>query len=66
MTAESRLIEALQRQAEEWQTLATEARQRADQRRRGDLTRAYLYGRADQLEMSAAAIRDLIARHKLG
>jgi len=39
-----------------------ESHERA-QRRKGDLTPASLYGRADQLEMSAAAIRELIALH---
>jgi hypothetical protein len=43
--------------------LATEARQRADQRRRGDLDPAYLYGLSEGLERSAAAIRSRIAAH---
>jgi hypothetical protein len=51
-TAETRLIANLRKQAEQWEALATEARQRADQHRRGDLDPAYLYGCADQLERS--------------
>ncbi len=66
MTAESRLIARLEKLITEWQALATEGRQRADQRRRGDLDPAYLYGRADQLEMSANAIWELINKHKPG
>jgi hypothetical protein len=50
MTAETRLIADLRKQIEQWEALAAEARQRADQRRRGDLDPAYLYGAADQLE----------------
>jgi hypothetical protein len=42
MTAESRLIADLRKQIEQWEALATEARQLADQRRRGDLDPAYI------------------------
>jgi hypothetical protein len=64
MMAESRLITYLRRLIEEWQALATEARQRAEKRHQHDLLEpAYLYGCADQLERNAAAIRELIAEH---
>ena len=66
MTAESRLFADLHRQAEQCQVLATEARQRSDQRRRGDLDLAYLYGCADQFERNASAIRKLIGLPVLG
>jgi hypothetical protein len=63
MTAETRLTANLRGLIEQWQVLATAARQRVDQRRRGDLDPAYLYGLSEGLERSAAAIRELIAGH---
>jgi hypothetical protein len=61
MTPDPRLTADLRELVEEWQALAMEARQRADQRRRGDLDPAYLYGLSEGLERSAAAIREPIA-----
>jgi hypothetical protein len=54
------LTARLLRLVDEWEALAAEARQRADQRRPNDLPPAYLYGRADQLEHNVRAVRQLI------
>jgi hypothetical protein len=66
MTAEIRLTAELEKLITGWQALATEAQQRADQRRRGNLSLAYLYGCAGQLERNAAAIREMIAKRRPG
>lgn len=44
MSGNGTLIAKLEQQVEKWESLATEARTRADQGRPGDMNPAYLYG----------------------
>jgi hypothetical protein len=65
MTTPDTLIDKLERKIEQWETLALEARTRADQCRPGDMNPVYLYGCADQLEHNAHALREVLNEVKL-
>lgn len=66
MTPHTRLIAALRAQIAAWETLAQEARTRADQSKPGDLPPAYLYGVADQAERTAEELRKVIEAARRG